>query len=267
MALSATQAARQAEFDRALPSWSVDPATPGDLFGVVDLLAGAPTVRRSMADPTANPDARAALARQLLTGRVGAQAVDLVVKATSMRWPSGRVFQDALERQAVRSALLGARASGDLAQVGDELFHLAEIVASAPDLREAIAIAAVPLEGRRKLVADLVAGKTHPVTQLLADRAVGGTGGASFAHRIAAYLDLTGHLEGRQLAVITTAVPLTDAQRARARAAAEQLAGGDVELQETVDPGVVGGGKLTLSETVIDGTIANRLHELQRLTH
>ena len=65
--------------------------------------------------------------------------------------------------------------------------------------------------------------------------------------------------EGVSKARIDTAFPLTDAQAADLKAALEKRFGKKIETTINVDPALGGGARITVGDTVIDGTIEAQL--------
>jgi F-type H+-transporting ATPase subunit delta len=65
-------------------------------------------------------------------------------------------------------------------------------------------------------------------------------------------------------AEITTAVPMSDAQRAQAEQAIRKLTGSDVRLTCRVDPDLIGGAVTRIGSTVYDGSLRNQLSQLRR---
>jgi F-type H+-transporting ATPase subunit delta len=65
------------------------------------------------------------------------------------------------------------------------------------------------------------------------------------------------------VATVRTAVPLTDDQKSRLAHALSTSTGSAVELENIVDPEVVGGAVTTIGDTVIDGTVRTRLNKLR----
>src|SRR5262245_6418257 len=65
--------------------------------------------------------------------------------------------------------------------------------------------------------------------------------------------------DGVAQARIDTAFPLTDAQAADLKAALERRFGRKIETTVNVDPALGGGARITVGDTVIDGTIAAQL--------
>ena len=74
----------------------VDAAALGeDLFGVTDLLAGNPGLRRALTDPSREGEAKAQLMSRLLAGKVGGATVDLAAGLVRDRWSRAGDLTDA----------------------------------------------------------------------------------------------------------------------------------------------------------------------------
>ena len=78
------------------------------------------------------------------------------------------------------------------------------------------------------------------------------------------YLRLAADIRNRAIAKVTVARPMTDEQRTRMRAALIALAGRDLDIQEIVDPEVIGGVRVELGDEVVDGSVATRLEDARR---
>ena len=70
--------------------------------------------------------------------------------------------------------------------------------------------------------------------------------------------------QDRLVAVVTSAVPLTDEQKSRLADALSRIQGKQVLINVVVDPSVVGGIQVRVGDEVIDGTLANRLEQARR---
>jgi F-type H+-transporting ATPase subunit delta len=66
------------------------------------------------------------------------------------------------------------------------------------------------------------------------------------------------------VAVVTTAVPLSDTQRRRLAAALGKLYGHTMHLNIDVDPEVVGGMRVQVGDEVINGSLADRIEDAGR---
>lgn len=62
---------------------------------------------------------------------------------------------------------------------------------------------------------------------------------------------------------VRSAVPLDDDQATRLIEALKRRYQSDIELERTVDPGMLGGAMIDVGETVIDGSLKSRLAKLE----
>jgi F-type H+-transporting ATPase subunit delta len=82
--------------------------------------------------------------------------------------------------------------------------------------------------------------------------------------QIAALFDgLRDDAEGVARARIDTAFPLTDSELADIRAGLERHFGKKIEATVSVDPELIGGARITVGDTVIDGTVQAKLAAME----
>ena len=74
--------------------------------------------------------------------------------------------------------------------------------------------------------------------------------------------DLKNDTEGVATARIDSAFPLTDAQFAELVEALEKRFGKKIEATVNVDPGLVGGARITVGDTVIDASVQAQLQAM-----
>ncbi len=65
--------------------------------------------------------------------------------------------------------------------------------------------------------------------------------------------------DGLARAQIDSAFPLSDAELAELKSALEQHFGKKIETSVNVDPALIGGARITVGDTVVDGTIEAQL--------
>ncbi|MBO0812774.1 MAG: F0F1 ATP synthase subunit delta [Microlunatus sp.] len=260
--MSIESEAAVAELDAALDRTPVSDGLADELFAVVDLLQGAPSLRRALTDPAIPAERRQSLATGLLQDRVGQGALDLVGQGVGKRL-GGTALLDALERQAVRALLKSAQAGGRLDDVEDQLFRFGRMVDGDPDLRGAVTDRTASLERRSALVDELLAGKAQPETIRLAKRAVLARD-RNFSRTLAGYVELAANTRNRVIATVRVARPLELQQRERLQSALGRQLDREVALQEVVEPGLIGGIRVELGDEVIDGTVASRLEAVRR---
>jgi F-type H+-transporting ATPase subunit delta len=89
-------------------------------------------------------------------------------------------------------------------------------------------------------------------------------GRASLLPQIAtAFERLERERERRVTAYVTSALPLTDAQRASLRAQLERRTGQTVDLEENADPTIIGGLMVRVGDELIDASVAGRLRRIE----
>ncbi|MGB6267801.1 MAG: ATP synthase F1 subunit delta [Olleya sp.] len=70
--------------------------------------------------------------------------------------------------------------------------------------------------------------------------------------------------KGSQIAVVTTAVPLTDALETKVLAKVKELTGKETAIKNIVDESILGGFILRVGDTQYNASIANQLNKLKR---
>ncbi|MGW0559528.1 F0F1 ATP synthase subunit delta [Streptomyces sp. NPDC003016] len=258
-------AAARERLDALTDNTSVDAARlAGELSAVTALLDREVSLRRVLTDPAQAGEAKAQLAARLLSGQVGGDAADLVSGMVRSRWSRSRDLVDAIEELAATADLTAAQQAGALDDVEDEVFRFGRIVASDTGLRSALTDRSATASAKSQLLRSLLGGKANPVTERLVVRLVVQPRGRSLEAGLESLSKLAAARRDRTVAVVTSAVPLTDQQRQRLGAALAKLYGRQMHLNLDVDPEVLGGIQVQVGDEVINGTIADRLEEATR---
>ncbi|MCS0634226.1 F0F1 ATP synthase subunit delta [Streptomyces sp. LP05-1] len=258
-------AAARERLDALTDSTSVDAEKlAGELAAVTALLDREVSLRRVLTDPAQAGEAKAELAGRLLSGQVGGATVDLVSGMARSRWSRSRDLADATEELADTADLTAAQRTGGLDDVEDELFRFGRIVASSTELRAALTDKSATAAAKGELLRGLLGGRAHPATVRLVTRLVTHPRGRSLEAGLESLSRLAAGRRDRMVAVVTSAVPLTDQQKQRLGAVLAKLYGRQMHLNLDVDPAVLGGISVRVGDEVIDGTVADRLGEAAR---
>jgi F-type H+-transporting ATPase subunit delta len=156
-----------------------------------------------------------------------------------------------------------ASAEGTLDEVEDELFRFARSFESSDSLRSALTDEMVPAAKRQAIVEDLLGGKTTSTTTQLISMVVGTGRGRDLPAIIDSLVQRASAAKQLELAEVRSAVPLSDDQQARLRAALANATGKQVNLKVVIDPSVIGGLVATVGDTVIDGSVRSRVDQLK----
>ncbi|GGO73727.1 F0F1 ATP synthase subunit delta [Nonomuraea cavernae] len=244
---------------------SADLGTLSDeLFAIADLLDREHGLRRALSDPARAAEQKARTVRALLDGKVGEAAVATTEAAVSARWSRAGDLADVLERLGVVAAAAEAEGQGTLDEVEDEIFRFGRVVAANPDLRRALTDAAAPEEGKRQLLRDLLGGKVAPTSLRLISQLAVHPRGRSLETGLQEVGQLVAQQRQRLVAVVRSAVDLTQEQKLRLAAWLRSSYGRDVHLNVEVDPRVLGGFSVRIGDEIIDTTIVGRIEEVRR---
>ncbi len=239
-------------------------ALADELAAVTTLLEREVSLRRVLTDPARDGEAKAGLVTRVLGEQVGGPAVDLVAGMVRSRWSSSRDLVDAVEELADYADLVAAERDGSLDDVEDELFRFARTVTSSTELRSALSDRTARTEAKAALLHTLLGGRARPATERLVTRLVTQPRGRSLEGGFDALTRLAAERRNRSVAVVTSAVPLSDRQRQRLADALATMYGRQVHLNLDVDPEVLGGITVRVGDEVINGSIADRLDDAQR---
>ncbi|TWD75135.1 F-type H+-transporting ATPase subunit delta [Kribbella amoyensis] len=252
-----------ARAEEALAGVTVTEGLGTELFSIAKVLDGNGALRRALTDPSRSAAGRSGLAEQLFTGKVSAQAQQILSAAVNGRWVSSRDLADALDDLSVQADVAHAAVLGKLDEVEDELFRLDRVLAAERTLAGKLGDRSIPVAARQELITDLLQGKADVTTVRLAGRAVDGRG-RSLAASLRAYQVAAAARKNASIATVRVATDLTEADRTRLAEILGRQYGRQIQLNVIVDPNVVGGVRVDIGDEVIDGTIAARLDEAQR---
>ncbi|MCR8670717.1 F0F1 ATP synthase subunit delta [Agrococcus sp. HG114] len=254
---SATSQARAGidEAVRAQPQAGLDDAR--DLFRASRAIERSPQVLSSLADPVSTPDARAALAQRVL-GQLGGAAVAIVAHLARQRWSEATDLLAGIDEAGVRVAVRSTEAD-----VAGEIASFERIVASDAELELALGGLQGSADEKAALVQRLLAGRASDATVAILDHLVRAPRGRRIGQRLRSAATQVAAASGRSLATVTTAREIPTAQLDRLRAGLERQYGRTLQLQQVVDPAVLGGLRVSIGDDVIDGTVRSKLTDLR----
>jgi len=235
-----------------------------DLFSVLHLLIGEPALRRALGESSAPAQARSSLADQLLSGKVGRAAMDVVSDLVTARWSRSLDLLEGLEVLARRAVLGIAEKDGSLSEVEDELFRFGRILDREPRLAALLADPATPVEGRVELLRELLGQKVRPVTSTLLAQAVRAPRGRSLDRVAEELAELAAARRDRYVAHVRTPVALSAQQEQRLTDTLSRLYGRPMSLQIEQDASLLGGLVVRVGGEVIDGSVAGKLASARR---
>jgi F-type H+-transporting ATPase subunit delta len=156
----------------------------------------------------------------------------------------------------------GLDSVADIEESEDELFRLARIVESSPDLRSALVDPSRSVPDRQALVTGLIEGKVRPQTLRLARAALRGRV-RDFVGVLDWLAEQAAEARGWRIARVRAARGIAAASGASLEGVLRTITGRPVELQVTEDASLLGGAVIQIGDLLVDASVEHRLTQLQ----
>ncbi|MDQ0922924.1 F-type H+-transporting ATPase subunit delta [Pseudarthrobacter sp. W1I19] len=266
---SGSLATALAELEAKLPTASLQLAK--ELFGILGMVDSSAGLRRALTDPSRNGDEKSALVRQLVGGKVSADAAEIAGGLASSRWANARDIGDALETLAAtvvisvaenKSAVSASGISG-LEELENDLFSFNQAVASNHEVQRALSEPQASAAAKATLAERLVPGVSEEA-KVLITQAVTQPRGIKATRLVERFAELAAKRQQRWIATVSVTRPLTQTQLARLQAGLNALYGRELKVNVNVDPALIGGIRVQIGDEVLDASVITRLGELQR---
>jgi len=244
---------------------------PGDaelgeqMLAIATLLASQSTLRGSLGDPGSPAAQRIAIVESLLSGKISATALALAKDVVSRRWSSGRDLVEAFGTLGAEALFIQAETGGRLDSVQNQLFDFSRAVAANGELQMVLGNPAVPGDQRAAVVNSLVEGRVENEAAILLKDAVQNPRGRRLDDALEELVELAAVRRKEILAQVRAAVELSAQQSERLATVLARIYSQPVQIQNIVDPTVIGGVSVTINDEIIDGTTVQRLEQARRL--
>ena len=242
-----------------------------ELFGILGTVDSSAGLRRALTDPSRNGDEKSALVRQLVGGKVSADAAEIAGGLASLRWATARDIGDALETLAAtvvisvaenKSAVSASGITG-LEELENDLFSFNQAVASNHEVQRALSEPQASASAKTTLAEKLVPGISEEA-KVLVSQAVTQPRGIKATRLVERFAELAAKRQQRWIATVSVTRPLTQAQLERLQAGLNAMYGRELKVNVNVDPALIGGIRVQVGDEVLDASVLTRLGELQR---
>ncbi|MGQ4494015.1 F0F1 ATP synthase subunit delta [Dermabacteraceae bacterium P13095] len=235
-----------------------------ELFSVAELIDSTNRLVRVLSDIGQSEDTRAQIVDRLLGDHVTPVTKEIVTGLVRQRWSLQDDLLEAITRIGVDCVLLQAQAEGTLDTVEQQLFQVSHLISENPALAEGLNAVREDSERRVSVLRSLLSEKLEGDALLLVSEAAKRPGELKVAQRVREFAELAASLRGRTMAVVYSAIPLTQAQQQRLADILQKMYGTAVQLNLLIDPEVVGGLRITVGDDLYDATIMRRLDDSRR---
>lgn len=258
-----------AALEGKLPTASLQLAK--ELFGILGMVDSSAGLRRALTDPSRNGDEKSALVRQLVGGKVSADAAEIAGGLASSRWASARDIGDALETLAAtvvisvaenKSAVSASGITG-LEELENDLFSFNQAVASSHEVQRALSEPQASAAAKATLAAKLVPAASEEA-KVLISQAVTQPRGIKPTRLVQRFAELAAKRQQRWIATVSVTRPLTQTQLDRLQAGLNAMYGRELKVNLNVDPSLIGGIRVQVGDEVLDASVLARLGQLQR---
>ena len=257
------QTAMVERFTAMAASLSADGLTTlaDELTAVDKLLLREPILARHLAEATDETAAKKQMVSRLLGGKVGADTLELLNTAVSVRWSQTEDLLDAIEHVARLALLARADKDNQAEEVAEQLFRFGRILDSQPRLTTLLGDYAQSGEQRVSLLRTVLgrAGGANATAAALLAQTVELLRGQRADDAVTDLAELAVSHRGEIVAEVGAAADLSDAQRRRLTEVLTRIYHHPVSVQLNIDPALLGGLSVAVGDEVIDGTLSSRL--------
>jgi len=150
-----------------------------------------------------------------------------------------------------------------LDEVRADLDGLRSVMRRSPQLSRVLRAPTIPATDKRQLVRSVFGGRMNELTLRFLEMVISKEREEILSDVPAAFEHLAYQMLNLQPVSVTSAVPLSAAEREQLAAALGRRTGKRIELHERVDPALMGGAVVRLGDTVIDGSVRGQLRRLR----
>jgi F-type H+-transporting ATPase subunit delta len=242
-----------------------------ELFGILATVDSSAGLRRALTDPSRSSGEKSALVRQLFSGKVSADAVEIASGLAGSRWASARDIGDALETLAAsvviavaenKSAVSASGLTG-LEALENDLFSFNQVVESSHEVQRALSEPQASPAAKIALAQKLVPNASEEA-KVLIGQAVSQPRGLKVTKLVRRFAELAAKRQQRWIATVGVTRPLTATQMSRLQAGLNALYGRELKINVNVDPALIGGIRIQVGDEVVDASVVARLGQLHR---
>jgi F-type H+-transporting ATPase subunit delta len=154
---------------------------------------------------------------------------------------------------------------GQLEQVYGDMLYLQQLTKESREFLSLLRSPVVKADAKNKVVDAVTNGKISPMTVSFTHLMINKTREAVLPEIITSFINQYKELKGIKTIKLTTAIPVSDAMKNEIVTQVKKSGGFDnIELQEIVDPNIIGGFVLQAGDQLIDASVLYDLKNISR---
>ncbi|HJS27621.1 MAG TPA: ATP synthase F1 subunit delta [Actinomycetota bacterium] len=169
--------------------------------------------------------------------------------------------KDQLVRSYAEALIHLADAEGELDAVERQLFAFTGLLESDTRVREALIDPSLPVENKRRLIADSLGERANALAVSMLGFIVEQGRARELARIVEELAEVAAATREHGVAEVRSAVPLDESRTKKLAEALSKATGREIEVRVVVDPRVVGGVVAKVGDEVFDGSVRSRLDE------
>ncbi|MDO5747204.1 MAG: F0F1 ATP synthase subunit delta [Actinomycetaceae bacterium] len=187
--------------------------------------------------------------------------IDVLKELSAHSWSDAKDLAEACEQLGFFTILSAAKETKRLELIQADLCQIDRVLKDNRALRNALAMRSRPVKDRTVLAFEIFDPVVSGPTMLLLRRIIARTPSGRLLAAIRDLRLLTAEAQGKELAVIHTAIPLTQSQLDRLQILLSKKCGRPVHIDIEIDPEVIGGMRIRLGADLYEGTLAASLQQ------
>ena len=163
-----------------------------------------------------------------------------------------------------RAILNLAKESGLETEVNADMLFINATISESDDLQTMLKSPVIKAADKKKVLDAIFADKVNAVSLGLFNLLEENKRMVMLEPIAAQYTIIYDYLKSKDIAKVTTAVPLTKELEEKVLSKVVELTGNTTSIENTVDPAIIGGFILRVGDMQYDASISNNLNELRR---
>jgi|FLOH01.1.fsa_nt_gi F-type H+-transporting ATPase subunit delta len=149
-------------------------------------------------------------------------------------------------------------------QVNEDMLLITNTIEESKDLQLLLSSPIIKSQLKKVAIKEVFSSKVTSLTIGLIDLLIDNKRLSILNDVTKKYTILFDKLKGIEIAIVTTAVPLTEALNKQVLSKVKEITGKEATIENTINPDIIGGFILRIGDVQYDASIANKLQGLKR---